>query len=192
MANIAVFVAESGIGERARAVRALAARSHFAVWQILTYGFLHGSAGHVFFNMFAVYMFGSTMERVWGSPRYAAYYLVCVASAGITQLVVNALTGSGAPTVGASGGVFGLLLAFALYFPRQRLVLLFLPIPMPAWLFVTLYGAIRFFGVTGTQAGVAHFATRHMRASLARRWRQRPPSPYAGATTGVPERSARR
>jgi len=186
VANVAVFVAELGIGERAFVPFALwPLGPYFAVWQILTYGFIHGSAGHVFFNMFAVYMFGSTMERVWGSPRFAAYYLVCVASAGITQLVVNALTGSGAPTVGASGGVFGLLLAFALYFPRQRLVLLFPPIPMPAWLFVTLYGAIElFFGVTGTQAGVAHFA--HLGGmlggyALAQRWRQRPPSPYAGA-----------
>jgi membrane associated rhomboid family serine protease len=147
----------------------------FAPWQILTYGFLHASPAHVIFNMFAVYMFGGPMEHVWGGARFLLYYLVCVASAGITQVVVSALAGSAYPTIGASGGVFGLLLAFAMYFPRQRIVLLIPPIPMPAWLFVTLYGAIElFFGVTGTQSGVAHFA--HLGGMLGgwlmiRRWR---------------------
>jgi rhomboid family protein len=180
IANVAIFLLEMSVGERAFTPFALwPLGPHFAAWQILTYGFLHASIGHVFFNMFAVYMFGSTMERVWGARRYALYYLVCIASAGIAQVIVNALTGSDAPTVGASGGIFGLLLAFALYFPRQRIVLLIPPIPMPAWLFVTIYGAIElFFGVTGTQAGVAHFA--HLGGMLggfllARRWRTHPP-----------------
>ncbi len=180
IANVAIFLLEMSVGERALMPFALwPLGRHFAVWQIVTYGFLHASIGHVFFNMFAVYMFGSTMEQVWGARRYALYYLVCIASAGIAQVIVNTLTGSDAPTVGASGGVFGLLLAFALYFPRQRIVLLIPPIPMPAWLFVTIYGAIElFFGVTGTQAGVAHFA--HLGGMLggfllARRWRTHPP-----------------
>ncbi len=87
------------------------------------------------------------------------FYFACVIAAALTQLTTAALAGSQEPTLGASGGVFGLLLAFAMYFPRQRIVLLFPPIPMPAWLFVVLYGALELvLGVTNTQAGVAHFA----------------------------------
>jgi membrane associated rhomboid family serine protease len=84
---------------------------------------------------------------------------VSVVVAGITQLAVNALLGSPYPTLGASGGVYGLLLTFGMMFPHQRIMLLFPPIPMPAWVAVTLFGALELFlGVTGTQAGVAHFA----------------------------------
>jgi membrane associated rhomboid family serine protease len=77
----------------------------------------------------------------------------------VTELVVQNATQTGGPVIGASGGVFGLLLAFAWYFPRQRLILIPIPIPMPAWLFVTLYGVLELvLGVTGREAGVAHFA----------------------------------
>jgi membrane associated rhomboid family serine protease len=131
----------------------------FQPWQLITYGFLHEGFAHIFFNMFALFMFGSPLEQFWGSRRFGIYYLVCILTAGATQLVVQNATHTGGPVVGASGGVFGLLLAFAWYFPRQRLILLPVPIPMPAWLFVTLYGGVElFFGVTGAQAGVAHFA----------------------------------
>lgn len=132
----------------------------FRPWQLVTYSFLHGSAPHLFFNMLALYMFGSDLERVFGSRRYIAYYLACVVAAAIAQLLVaSASSAPPYPTLGASGGVFGLLMAFALYFPRRTVVLIFPPIPLPAWLFVTLYGIIELYlGVTGTQAGVAHFA----------------------------------
>lgn len=132
----------------------------FQPWQLITYSFLHGSPAHLFFNMLALYMFGSDLERVFGSRRYIAYYMACVIAAAIAQLLVASMSiGPPYPTLGASGGVFGLLMAFALYFPRRTVVLIFPPIPMPAWLFVTLYGAAELFlGVTGTQAGVAHFA----------------------------------
>jgi membrane associated rhomboid family serine protease len=133
--------------------------TQFGPWQLLTYGFLHGGLTHLLLNMLAVYMFGSDLERVWGSNRYLLYYLACVVAAGIAQLFVAAISGSIYPTVGASGGLFGLLLAFAMYFPRRTIVLLIPPIPLPAWLFVTLYGLLELFlGITGTQAGVAHFA----------------------------------
>lgn len=131
----------------------------FAPWQLVTYSFLHGGFAHIFFNMFAIYMFGSTLEQVFGTRWYVALYFVSVVTAAAAQLGVNALLGSPYPTLGASGGVFGLLLAFGMYFPRQRIMLLFPPIPMPAWVAVTAYGALELFlGVTGTQAGVAHFA----------------------------------
>jgi membrane associated rhomboid family serine protease len=134
----------------------------FQLWQIVTYAFLHdrGTVAHLFFNMLALFMFGSDIERVWGGGRYLRYYFVCVVSAALAQLLVSGISGGAPyPTIGASGGVFGLLLAFGMMFPRRMVVLLFPPIPMPAWLLVTLYGALELLlGITGTQAGVAHFA----------------------------------
>jgi len=131
----------------------------FQPWQLLTYAFLHGGLFHIAFNMFALYMFGSAIERVFGPRRYLAYYLVCVLSAAIAQLLTAALSGAVYPTVGASGGVFGLLLAYAIYFPHSRIMLIFPPIPMPARVFVVVYAALELFlGVTGTEEGVAHFA----------------------------------
>jgi len=131
----------------------------FQPWQPLTYAFLHEGFAHIFFNMFALFMFGRALEQYFGSRRYAIYYLVCVLTAAVTELMVENATQSGNPVVGASGGVFGLLLAFAWYFPRQRLILIPIPIPMPAWLFVTLYGVLELvLGVTGQASGVAHFA----------------------------------
>jgi membrane associated rhomboid family serine protease len=132
---------------------------HFQVWQILTYSFLHGSIAHLFFNMLALYMFGGDIERLLGSRRFLTYYLVCVVGAAITQLLVMRGMREPQPTIGASGGVFGLLLAFGMAYPHRKVLLLFPPIPMPAWLFVTLYGLLELFlGVTGTTDGVAHFA----------------------------------
>ncbi len=131
----------------------------FAPWQLVTYAFLHGSVLHLAFNMFALYMFGGAIEQVFGTRRYVTYFFVCVVSAALTQLVFAAVTGGIYPTVGASGGVFGLLLAYGIYFPNNRVMLLFPPIPMPARTFVLVYAAIELFlGVTGTQEGVAHFA----------------------------------
>ncbi len=132
----------------------------FQVWQLLTYGFLHGGLTHLFFNMFALYMFGGEIERLLGTRRFVTYYLVCVVGAAVAQLVViSNINSPPVPTVGASGGVFGLLLAFGMTFPQRRIMLLFPPIPMPAWLFVTLYGLLELYlGVTGSGQGVAHFA----------------------------------
>jgi len=133
----------------------------FHVWQLVTYGFLHDprNLAHIFFNMFALFVFGRALEQYWGARRFVIYYLVCVIFAGLTQLWVGAITGLQEETIGASGGIFGVLLAFAWYFPRQRLIVLPIPIPVPAWLFVTIYALIElFFGVTGREQGVAHFA----------------------------------
>jgi len=134
-------------------------RASFELWQVVTYAFLHGGLLHLGFNMFALYMFGSPIEQVFGGRRYLIYYFVCVVSAAIAQLTVSAMTGAVYPAIGASGGVFGILLAYAIYFPRNRIMLLFPPIPMPARVFVIAYAALElFFGVTGTEEGVAHFA----------------------------------
>ena len=134
--------------------------SRFEPWQLVSYAFLHGGLTHIFFNMLGLYMFGSEIERLFGSRFYAAYYFGCVVSAALCHLVVTGFMGGPAvPMVGASGGVYGLLLAFGMYFPHRRVLLLIPPIPLPARVFVGLFAALElFFGVTGTAAGVAHFA----------------------------------
>ncbi|MFM9887228.1 MAG: rhomboid family intramembrane serine protease [Burkholderiales bacterium] len=158
--NIAVFMLDMAGGGRILTPFALwPVGQGFDLWQLVTYGFIHAGIGHIAFNMIGVYMFGGELERLWGSNRYLVYYLVCVIAAAIAQVVFSMMTGSRSPTVGASGGVFGLLLAFAMMFPHRKMMLIFLPVPIPAWLFVTLYGLLELYmGVTGTQAGVAHFA----------------------------------
>jgi membrane associated rhomboid family serine protease len=132
----------------------------FQPWQIVTYSFVHGSFVHLFVNMFAVYMFGAQLEQLFGQRRYFNLYFASVVAAALSQLLVQALSESAPyPTVGASGGVFGLLLAYAIYFPTRTVMLIFPPIPMQARVFVVLYGALELYlGVTGTQSGVAHFA----------------------------------
>lgn len=132
----------------------------FAPWQIVTYAFLHGNGTHLFVNMLALYMFGTDVERLMGPRRYLTYYLVCVVGAALAQLgFVTFFDRSPFPSVGASGAIFGLLLAFGMAYPNRIVLLIFPPIPMPAWLFVTLYGTLELvLGVTGTQEGVAHFA----------------------------------
>ena len=134
--------------------------SAFEPWQLVTYSFLHGNMAHIFFNMLALYMFGGEIERLFGSRFYALYYFASVVSAAILHLVIMAWMGSPpVPMVGASGGIYGLLLAFGIYFPHRRVLLLFPPIPMPARVFVFGFAALELFlGITQTAAGVAHFA----------------------------------
>jgi membrane associated rhomboid family serine protease len=132
---------------------------HFAPWQLLTYAFLHGGFNHVFFNMFALWMFGLPLERAWGSRRFILFYFVCVIGAAITQLFVQQLSGQFYPTIGASGAVFGLLLAYGVTWPDNRLLLLFFPVPIKAKWFVLIYGGVELvFGVTNAMPQVAHFA----------------------------------
>jgi membrane associated rhomboid family serine protease len=132
----------------------------FAPWQLVTYSFLHGGLSHILFNMFGLYMFGGEVERLFGSRYFLAYYFASVVVAGLTHLAVTAFIGGPAiPVVGASGGIYGLLLAFGVYFPQRTVVLLIPPIPMKARTFVVVFDALElFFGVTGTASGVAHFA----------------------------------
>jgi rhomboid family protein len=161
--NVGFYLLEQLFG--APLIRLLAlwplASGLFRPWQLITYAFLHDPANlaHIFLNMFALFMFGRTLELSWGGRRLVFFYLLCVLAAALTQLAVENATGGQEEVIGASGGVFGVLLAFAWYFPRQRLFVIPIPIPIPAWLFVTLYGlAELLFGVTGRQQGVAHFA----------------------------------
>jgi membrane associated rhomboid family serine protease len=136
--------------------------SYFHWWQIVTYSFLHSTDNitHLLFNMLGLWMFGAEIERYVGPRRLLACYFASVVTAALSQLFVPMVFGAPpGPTIGASGGVFGLLLAYAFLFPKRKVVPLIPPIPMPAWLFATLYAGVELFlGVTGSQSGVAHFA----------------------------------
>jgi membrane associated rhomboid family serine protease len=157
LSNVAVFVLQMLVGDSIIATFALwpigrfhVAEFHgevgFHAWQLVTSAFLHANLTHLFLNMFALFTFGRDVERVLGARRYVSLYAAAVLSAALVQLFVvsSAVTEPGAPnpTVGASGGVFGVLLAFGLMFPRRTVMLLFPPIN----------------GVFGTTDGVAHFA----------------------------------
>ncbi|MCL2167689.1 MAG: rhomboid family intramembrane serine protease [Lentimicrobiaceae bacterium] len=170
---------------------------HFEIWQPVTYMFMHGSFGHLFFNMFALWMFGAALENTWGQQKFLTYYMVCGIGAGLIQLLViglriNVLSQNisvehlqyiyengtqilnegknyigemgklnaaiNSVTVGASGSVFGLLLAFGMMYPNNLIYVYFL-LPIKAKWFVIIYGAMElFYGVAGTQDGIAHFA----------------------------------
>lgn len=132
----------------------------FYPWQLITYMFLHAGFWHIFFNLFALWLFGQAVESLWGTRRFVIFYFVCGIGAGLIQLLVMFLSaGPGAATLGASGAIFGILLAFGMMFPDQYIFLLFPPIPIKAKYFVIIYGAIELFsGISGFEPGVAHFA----------------------------------
>jgi membrane associated rhomboid family serine protease len=158
--NVALFAVDVLLGGLLSALFALwpVGSGRFMPWQLVSYGFLHGSIGHLFFNMLGLWMFGSELERIWGGKRYLQFYFACILTAALTQLLVGLIAG-GAPTVGASGALFGLLMAFGMMFPNRIIMPLFPPIPMKAKVFVAVFGGLELlFGVTGTQSGVAHFA----------------------------------
>ena len=158
--NVALFAIDVLFGGLLTALFALwpLGSGRFMPWQLVSYGFLHGSLGHLFFNMLGLWMFGSELERIWGGKRYLQFYFACILTAALTQLLVGLIAG-GAPTVGASGALFGLLMAFGMMFPNRIIMPLFPPIPMKAKVFVAVFGGLELlFGVTGTQSGVAHFA----------------------------------
>ena len=136
----------------------------FEPWQLVTYAFLHdrGNLMHLIGNMFGLCMFGPDTERVLGAKRFALYYAACVIGAGLAQLwVAHSISPGPSETIGASGGIFGLLIFYGATFPHRKLVLLFPPIPwpIPAWLFTALYAVVELYlGVSGRMQGVAHFA----------------------------------
>lgn len=161
LGNVAMFCLQLIAGPWLEALLALwpVGSGRFVPWQIVTYAFLHGDVTHLFFNMLGLWMFGSDIEMVLGRKRYLQLFGASVLTAAFTQMVFSLLTGSMAPTVGASGGLFGLLLTFGMMFPNRTIVPLFPPIPMKAKVFVLVFGALELlFGLTGSMSGVAHFA----------------------------------
>ena len=180
LSNVALFCISYFLGNGFIATFALwPLGAGFMPWQVVTYAFLHGSLTHLFFNMLGLWMFGSDLERLWGPKRFVQFYFACVLTAALTQMLVGVLSGAVYPTIGASGGLFGLLLAFGMMFPNRIIMPLFPPIPMKAKIFVAVFGGLELlFGVTGTMEGVAHFA--HLGGMLGgflliRYWQGRPP-----------------
>lgn len=159
-ATTIVYVAQMVLGWEVMAPYALwPTRDAFEPWQLVTHAFLHGSPMHIMFNMWGLFLFGNILEERWGSLRLILYYFVAVLGGAAAQLSFAAVTGDATPMAGASGGVFGLLLAFAIMFPERSLILIFLPVEIPARIFALLYAGIELaLGMTGTWAGVAHFA----------------------------------
>lgn len=186
IANVAVYLLQLMLGGTLEAWFALWPVGHgFMPWQLLTYGFLHDTGGlaHLGFNMLALYMFGSSLEQTWGAKRFLTYFLVCIAGAGLLQLAVGWwMVSAGAlpyPTLGASGGVFGLLLGYGMLFPNNRMIVFPLPMEIKARTLVIFYALLALvLGFTGLQPGVAHFA--HLGGMVVgwlmiRYWRGQPP-----------------
>ncbi len=162
----------------------------FHVYQFVTYMFLHGGFAHLFFNMFALWMFGCVIERVWGPKRFIFYYIICGVGAGLCQEIVQFFNYGDLPvpsiTIGASGAVYAILLAFGMTFPEERIFIFPLPVPIKAKWFVCIYAAIELLSAMSSSAdGVAHIA--HLGGMLfgfllIRYWRKHP---YSGANWGA-------
>ena len=141
----------------------------FEIWQPVTYMFLHGGFSHIFFNMFALWMFGRQLEEELGAKRFATYYFITGVGAAIVQIIVNyfiimygdgmsATIAAQSITIGASGAVFGILLAFGVMHPNDRILLLIPPIPIKAKWFVIIYGALELIQGVRSTDNIAHFA----------------------------------
>ncbi|MBN2166387.1 MAG: rhomboid family intramembrane serine protease [Marinilabiliaceae bacterium] len=202
--NVLIFLAQKAFANTLNITGLFAlhypASESFFSFQLITYMFLHADFGHIFFNMFAVFMFGTLLEKVWGSKRFLTYYLVTGIGAGLIQYLVAYLSIKNlesqltfeeiriiyshnysalnnlanvnvpivkeliatinTPTIGASGAVFGILLAFGMLFPNTQLMLLFPPIPIRAKYFVIIYGVMELFMGVASRPGdnVAHWA----------------------------------
>jgi membrane associated rhomboid family serine protease len=162
IANIALFLVTSFWPEPVRVLglRPADVWGRLEVWQVATYMFLHANLLHVGFNMLALWMFGVELERLWGTRFFARYYAITGVGAGLCVLLVSLFSARmvHATTIGASGAIFGLLIAYALYFPHRQ-VLLFLLFPVSSRVFVAIVGAMNLYSaVTTTSGGVAYFA----------------------------------
>jgi len=132
-------------------------RFPFYPWQLVTYLFMHEGFWHIFLNMFALWMFGMELENIWGSKKFLAYYFMCGIGAGLANLLIAPLfTSMNLPTIGASGAVYGVLVAFAMLFPDRPIYLYFL-FPIKAKYFVAIYMVIELLSVGGN-SGIAHVA----------------------------------
>ncbi len=164
--NVLVFIAQAlldgmvngGINPAGKITNALAlwplGIGMFEPYQLVTHMFTHGSIGHILFNMFALWSFGSMLERVWGPKRFLIFYLACGLAAGGAQLFL-----SDAPAVGASGAIMGLLAAFAYLFPNTQLIIFPFPVPVKAkWAIIAIAAIDLFGGVYPTGSNIAHFA----------------------------------
>jgi membrane associated rhomboid family serine protease len=163
IANIALFVVGSafpGMAGWFGLTPSLVMRG--AIWQLFTYMFLHGGIAHILFNMLALWMFGTVIEGTWGRQRFLRFYAICGVGAGICVMLASYLLGAPGErfttTIGASGAIYGLLLAFGVMYPNAPILLFFL-FPVPAKYAVMIFGAIEFFGFSAGSGGpVSHVA----------------------------------
>jgi membrane associated rhomboid family serine protease len=137
---------------------------NFQIWQLITYQFMHGGFSHILFNMFALWMFGMEIENIWGSKKFLIYYLVCGVAAGMAQLFISPLYSSPAITIGASGAIFGVMIAFAMLFPDRHIFLYFL-IPIRAKYLIGFLFILEIFWIGDAGSNVAHLA--HLGGALA-------------------------
>ena len=164
--NILVFAA-TWLGEKVLGSDAMSSfvlydpASHwFRIWQPITYMFMHGGFWHILFNMYTLYVFGCVVERMIGEKKYLLFYLLSGLGAAALHIVITRLSGGvSAPMVGASGAIYGVLIAYAMLFPDSHLTLIFPPVTLSAkWMVVIFAGIELFTGITGTGEGIAHFA----------------------------------
>lgn len=129
-------------------------------WQLVTYMFMHGGFGHLFFNMYTLFIFGSVLENVWGTKKFLTFYFVTGIGAALVNIGVQYLTGSFALTVGASGAIYGILMGYAMLYPDSMLTLILPPVSMKAKWFVLIFAGIELLlGISNNPAdNVAHFA----------------------------------
>lgn len=157
--NVIAFVAQMALDSTLNITMRFGLFSYdsglFEPYQLVTHMFLHGGFLHILFNMYALWLFGSVLERMWGPKKFLIFYLVCGLAAGLTQMFFV----SGGPAIGASGAIMGLLAAFAYTFPNTQFYILPFPFPIKAKYMAAIYAAIDLFGgFAGGGDGVAHFA----------------------------------
>jgi membrane associated rhomboid family serine protease len=162
--NTAVFILTGLLGSSFEADISLLALApvavvyHFAIWQLVTYLFLHGGVWHLVFNMLTLWMFGSPLERDWGTRRFLKYYFICGVGAALCDVLLNAALGHwNTRTIGASGAIYGLLLAFGVCYPEQTVLMNFL-FPIKAKYMVMIYAAIELWMSIGVNSGVSNIA----------------------------------
>lgn len=159
--NALVFVAQMVLDKTTGLTNYIALYSYqsdlFKPYQLVTHMFAHGGFMHILFNMYALWMFGAVLERVWGPKKFLIFYLVCGLAAGLAQMFTMDVNGS---AVGASGAIMGLLAAFAYLFPDTKFYILPFPFPIKAKFMVAIYAAIDLFGGLhpGAADNIAHFA----------------------------------
>lgn len=190
IANVVMFLLQWALGRQAMLPLELwpigssdGQSGGFLPWQLISSGFMHGGFGHLFFNMFALWMFGASLEQVWGEKRFLIFYLVCLVGGNLCQLGLTsflfAQSGQLSTSLGASGAVFGLLLGYGMLFPNRRMIMFPIPAEIRARNLVIIFGAVELLlAYTGWQPGVGHFA--HLGGMLfgwllIRYWRGQPP-----------------
>ena len=160
---LVMYIGGSAISQPMKTIFALTTVTvihHFMFHQLATYMFLHGGINHILFNMLSLWMFGRILEEDWGTRRFLKYYFLCGIGAGICDVIVNVLVNGSywpVPTIGASGAIFGLLLAFGVLYPDATVLFFFL-FPLKAKYMVIIYGGIAFLGALNVNSGVSDIA----------------------------------